>query len=126
MLVENKIKVRKQNRTADIVAESWNEEEKSFEAKFVTENQVRMRPWFSEPFDEILSLDRGHYDFDDLNKGAPFLDSHSRFSANGVLGVVERAWESEKEGFAKIRLDWDDPEAQKLGNKIKKRIVRNP
>jgi hypothetical protein len=52
---------------------------------------------------EELSLSPGQVRLDRLNRGAPVLDSHNRWSLDCVKAVVERGWLEDGKGKATIR-----------------------
>lgn len=91
-------------RRALIDPTSVNAENRTFEVVYATETPVLRSPWFSESFFEVLVMEgmrTGRMD-----KGAPFLDNHSRFGKvqENVLGVIEEHWEEGGKRYARIKL----------------------
>ncbi len=60
--------------------------------------------WEGEYFVEELDMAAEACDLTRLNGGAPVLDTHQRRELDSVVGVVERAWIENGEGYADIRL----------------------
>lgn len=52
---------------------------------------------------EVLSHDRGHYDFSRLNNAHPLLAGHNEHDPDSQIGVVEKAWVEDGKGRAKVR-----------------------
>jgi hypothetical protein len=64
---------------------------------FTTGAPVERMDWGAgQRYLEVLSLDPGHVRLDRMNAGAPLLNSHSAYSVDDILGIVE-------EGSAKVR-----------------------
>ncbi len=70
---------------------------------------------------ETLSLDASHVRLDQLNAGAPLLDTHRLYDSEDVIGHVEDNSASmlPTEGRCKVVFDMDDPKAAKLYRKAK-------
>lgn len=80
--------------------------------------------WEGEYFVEELDMGAEACDLTRLNGGAPVLDSHQRYELDNVVGVVERAWIENGEGYADIRLSARDDLAW-LRQDIADGVVRN-
>lgn len=77
---------------------SFNDETRSVTVTASTGARVRRVPFFSEPFHQELSMERGAVDMTRMNNGAPVLDNHRRLGESItdpdkplVIGVVENA-----------------------------------
>lgn len=89
---------------ASFSPESFNEEARTVEMIFGTDNPVRMYDWDLGSFMETMSFDKGHVRWDRLNGGAPLLNNHKSYDGvNGVLGKVEKAWAVNGEGRCIVR-----------------------
>ncbi len=113
---------------AMVKEDSVNVEKRTIELIFSTGASVkRGGGWFSDPFNEELSLDPKHVKLDRLRSGGPLLNSHSNWDLSSILGVVERADVNGKEGTATVRFPKaeDDPEADKIFRKVVDKIIRN-
>lgn len=79
-----------QAREFRVAPESLDADRRTFEMVWSTGAPVRRNPWFSDAYDEHLSLDPKHIRLDRLNGGgAPFLESHSSYGLRSVLGKIE-------------------------------------
>jgi len=87
--------------------------------------EVERMDWRTEQrFTEILAMDPASVDLSRLQAGAPLLDTHSRWSLDGVLGVVERAWIVGGEGRAVVRFSSRD-EVKPVLRDVQDGIIRN-
>lgn len=104
---------------------------RTVEVVFATETPVRRRRFEGwdkvVDFDEILTISRAAIDMVRLNSGAPVLDSHSRYSTQSQIGVVEKAWVDGQEARALIRFPKEgiDAAADRLFALIADGIVCN-
>jgi hypothetical protein len=71
-------------------ADSFNEDANTIDVTFTTGAIVQRETWREGRFDEELIVSPQAVRLDRLNKGAPFLDSHNRYSLGGILGAVVR------------------------------------
>lgn len=111
---------------AAIAPESFNESDNTIEVVFATETRVTRRPYWSEPFVEILNCDTSSVMLERLNSGGPVVDSHRTWSIDDQFAVVVRAWvdNSTKECRAVLRLSTAESDKSRV-QKIKDGIVRN-
>lgn len=100
-------------------------EARTIEVVWTTGARVRRYDWWEDSYYfEELQVSREATDLSRLHAGAPFLDSHSQYRLDSVLGVVERAWIENGEGRAVIKLSsradvepvWQDIQAGILRN----------
>lgn len=68
-----------------MVPESWNSDARTVEVKLTTDTPVLRRPFFGEPYNEILSMDPGAIRLERLN-GGPFLTQHNSRDVNSQIG----------------------------------------
>lgn len=121
------MRLPKQTRSAQIRAESINEEARTVDLVWSTGSEVlRWDWWTGKRYKETLSLDAAHVRMDRLNGGAPLLDTHNAYSLDGVLGVVEpgTAMVDGAEGRATVRFA-DTPEIEPIWRKVAQKIIRN-
>lgn len=100
-----------------------NEENRTVELTWSTGFKGLRSGWDGSYYEE-LSMDPKHVDMSRLQTGAPLLASHDSQDLNSVIGVVERAWLEGTEGKALVRFS-SDPEADKIFQKVKEKILRN-
>lgn len=101
-----------------------NEETRTIEVIVSTENPVRTYDWWTgSMFNEVLSLEAGHFRTERLDGGLPLLDNHKRTGALGVYGVVESWRVEDGKLIASVRFD-DDEDSEKYYRKVKNGIVR--
>lgn len=104
---------------------------RTVEVVFATETPVRRRRYEGwekiVDFDEVLTISRAAIDMVRLNAGAPVLDSHSRYSTQNQIAVVDKAWIDGQEARALIRFPVEgiDANADRLFSLIADGIVRN-
>jgi hypothetical protein len=119
------IDIPTQNRTAALLPDSVNSDERTVELIWSTGAAVRRTDWWSgETYDETLSLTEGEVDLSRLNNGAPFLNSHNSYELDSILGVVTRAWIDGGIGKAEVKIDNSEAGNEVL-RKIKDKILRN-
>jgi hypothetical protein len=112
---------------AAVRADSVNEEARTVELVFTRGARVKRRVWTDcgvREFYEELEVSEQAIRMDRLNNGAPFLNTHMRWTTEDVLGVVERAWIDGDEGRALVRFSKRE-EAEKVWNDVKDGILRN-
>ena len=94
---------------AAVRPESVDVESRTVDVMWSTGADVMRYDWWTgERYIERLSMDPKHIRMDRLNSGAPLLDSHSSYGISSVLGVVEEASSSGKEGIARVRFSSRD------------------
>lgn len=98
-------------------------EDRTVEVTFSTGAKGLRRGWDGDFYEE-LSMEAGHVDMSRLQAGAPLLASHDSQNLNAVIGVVEKAWLEGNAGKAVVRFS-SDPEAEKIYQKVKERVLRN-
>lgn len=113
---------------AMFVPSSLNDDQRTIDVTFVTENPVRTFDWNSWQYiDEVLSLEDGHVRTERLESGAPLLDNHYRGGASSVLGVVENfrfvSEEGQRKGVATVRFSKRE-EADTVYQDVKDGILR--
>jgi hypothetical protein len=90
---------------------------------------ARVLRGFWDRYWEELSLEPKHVRMKRLNNGAPLLNAHSAYDANGVIGVVEKgsAAVDGKRGTATVRFARaeDDPIADQIFRKVQDGIIQN-
>lgn len=102
-------------RDLAVRAESWNPEDRSFQAVMTTETPVRVmdrRTW--EEIDEVLVADGGEFP-----ERMPLLDSHQRWQSVDVVGSAR--------GFRREGQQWvgrgyfaaDDPEVDRIASRVR-------
>lgn len=70
-------------------ANSFNEEDNTIEVVFAAGGRVKRWDWRNgEYYEEVLEMKPEAVRLDRLNKGAPFLDSHSSWSLGSIIGSV--------------------------------------
>ncbi len=81
-----------------------NEESRTIEVSFSSEEPVLRRSFFSDPWLEVLGHNEEEVDFSRLNMAAPVLYNHDRNDSKNRIGVVDRAWLQNGRGRAILRL----------------------
>jgi phage head maturation protease len=79
---------QKHFRSANVRANSYDEDAGTIEVIWTAGAAVRRVGWDGEEYDEILSLEPGAVDLSRLNNGAPLLDSHQDSETANIVGVV--------------------------------------
>lgn len=105
-----------------------NEEERTVEAIFSTGADVVRRDWWTgETYIERLAMKPENIRLGLLNEGAPVVDTHRMYSTEDVRGnVVEGSAKLDGgKGVATLRFLRNDPDADKLWNKISQKVVRS-
>lgn len=120
------IEIPRQARGAELRAASFDEKDNSIELCFTTGATVRRRSWSDGPFDEELIVTPEAVRLDRLNAGAPFLNTHSDWSLEDVIGSVVpgTARIEGGKGFARVQLSAAPADADNVA-KIRDGIIRN-
>lgn len=84
------IRLPQLTRDAEVRAASFREEDNSVEVVWTTGATGRRVTWYDGEFDEELIVSQNAVRMDRLNSGAPFLDTHNRWSLDDVIGSVLR------------------------------------
>ena len=99
-------------REAAIVAGSLDEKQRTFDVLWTAGAEVPRMDWYTgQRFIEVLEVSDQAVRLDRLQSGrAPVLDSHSRWSLDNVIGVVEKGSVriENGQGHAKVRLSARD------------------
>lgn len=106
---------------------SVDAETRTVEVVWTTGAQVRRYSWSrDEEFDEELVVDPAAMRLDRLNAGAPFLNSHSSYRLDAILGVVVDGSVRVENGVgtAKIRFS-EREEVEPVWRDIQTGIIRN-
>lgn len=104
---------------------TFNADSRTVELSWGRGVEVERSDWMTgQRWTEILSMDPAAVDLSRMQNGAPLLDTHSRWSVDGVLGVVERAWIEGGEGRAVVRFSARD-EVKPVLRDVQDGIVRN-
>jgi len=77
-------------REAPVIGSSYDGDRHTVEVTFTTGARVMRRGWDGDYYEE-LDVTPEAVDLSRL-EGAPFLNSHSRWSVGDVLGVIEKGW----------------------------------
>jgi phage major head subunit gpT-like protein len=109
---------------ADVQPSTINLEERSVELVWSTGAKVRRGGFFSDPYDEELSMDQSHIRMGRMNKGAPLLNSHSQYNLRDVIGVIENARIENGVGKAKVRFS-SRADVEPIFQDVKDGILRN-
>lgn len=104
------IRLPRMVRDAEVRAASYDEGQNTVDVIWTTGATVRRVSWMDGEFDEELVVDARSVRLDRLNSGAPFLDTHSRFALENVLGSVVRGTARLEggKGYATIKLSTAD------------------
>lgn len=117
------VQFRKEDMRVRADITSVDEENRQFEATLITETPVRKRDYSSwQMVNEILECTPDAVDLTRVNEGvAPFLNSHSTWSASSGIGVIERAWIESNTVKIRVRMSTrpDDPELEGIWHDIK-------
>ena len=103
-----------------------NEELRTADLVFTTGAGVRRYDcWNERYYTEELSLDPKHVRMERLQSGsAPLLNTHSRWSLDDVIGVIESASLTKSEGVATVRFSGRE-DVQPIFQDVKDKIIRN-
>lgn len=104
------IRLPRMMRDAEVRAASFDEEQNTVDVIWTTGATVRRVSWMDGEFDEELIVNASSIRLGRLNSGAPFLDTHSRFALENVIGSVVRGSAKIEggKGIAKIKLSTAD------------------
>jgi phage head maturation protease len=110
---------------AAVSSDTINAERRTVDVVWTTGAKV-LRGYFDRYYEE-LSLDPKHVRMERLNNGAPLLDTHSGYSLESVMGVVESARLETGKGIATLRFAkaTDDPAADVVFRKVQDGIIQN-
>lgn len=114
-------------RRAAVQASTIDDENRTVELTFTTGAAVRRTDWWTgKSYIEKLSLDPKHVRLERLNSGAPLLNSHSAYSVEDQIGVVEdgSARIVGKKGVATVRFSSRDSVAP-IWRDVKEKVIRN-
>lgn len=113
-------------RAARFAPDSWNAEARTIEVVWTTGADVsRFDYWEGRRYIERLVVTDEAVDMTRLNSGAaPVLDSHSAWSLDSQIGVVERAWIENGVGRAVLRLS-EREDVQPVVRDIASGVIRN-
>jgi hypothetical protein len=106
---------------------SVNAEARTVEVTWTTGAQVRRYSWArDEEFDEELVVDPAAMRLDRLNAGAPFLNSHSSYRLEAILGVVVDGSVRIADGVGTATIRFSDREdVEPVWRDIQNGIIRN-
>lgn len=124
LLNRSKFSTEKIYHRAQVVDDSFNEDDYTLEVVWSTGMKGRRWNWEIGAYNEELEMSESAVVLDRMNAGAPVLNSHLSGDLKYNLGVVEEAWVKKKEGRAKIKLS-RRPENAGYVQDIKDRIIRN-
>ncbi len=116
-------------RAAEFAAQSFSEAENTIEVIWTTGATVRRMTYTYEgaqEYDEELVVSANAVRLDRMNAGAPLLDTHGRWSLDGVIGsVVPGSARLERgRGLARVLLSRAEKDAGSV-QKIRDGVVRN-
>ena len=97
---------------------------RTFELTWTTGASVRRGGFWSDPYNEELSLAPEAVRMGRLNGGAPLLNSHEQWDLRGVIGVVEKAWLTPTDGRASVRMS-QRADVEPLWSDVRDKIIRN-
>jgi hypothetical protein len=122
---KNTLEVGKFAGRALIQPQTLNEEARTVEVVFATEEPVMRYSWSLDGyFREVLACTPDSVDMTRMENGAPVLNSHNRYSLEDQIGVVESARFENGQGVATLRLSSRD-EVTPFFQDIKDGIIRN-
>lgn len=122
---KNTIEVGKFAGRALIQPNTLNEEARTVEVVFATEQPVLRYSWSLDGyFNEVLACSTDAVDMTRMENGAPVLNSHNRYDLESQLGVVESARFENGQGIATLRFSNRDSVAP-IFQDIKDGIIRN-
>ena len=101
-----------------------DEELRTVEVSFSSEEPVLRRSFFSDPWQEVLGHNDDEVNLVRLNKAAPVLYNHDRMDGKNRIGVVERAWLEAGRGRAILRMS-KRPDIDPIWQDIRDGILRN-
>lgn len=101
-----------------------DEDARTIEVVFATETPVARWTWDDGEVKEVLECASGAVRMERLDNGAPFLNSHSRYRINDVLGVVESAQVVNGEARATVRFS-KRKDVEPVWQDVRDGILRN-
>jgi len=101
-----------------------NIEDRTAEITWTTGSRGKRWSWSIGEYLEELEVSDTALRLERLNNGAPFLNTHSQWDLDDVIGVVERAWLEAGEGRAVIRFSQRE-EVEPIFRDVKDGILRN-
>lgn len=113
-----------QGRAASVQPTTIDTEGRTFEVLFSTGATVRRWSWEDGAVDESLEISASAIDMSRLQAGAPFLNSHSSYDLEAVLGVIESARIEGGNAYATIRMS-DREDVQPIWRDIQNGIIRS-
>jgi hypothetical protein len=115
-----------QQRAAAVAPATFKAADRTVEVVWTTGARVRrMDYWSGQSYDEELVVSDTAVDLTRFNTGgAPVLNSHNSYDLESQIGVIDRAWISEGEGRAMIRLS-EREELAGLVRDIESGIIKN-
>lgn len=122
----SKIKVPRPNIIATLAAESADAERRTVDVVFYSGATVPRFSWLRGEYLLTFSMDKGAIRLGSLNSGtSPVLETHSDWSTRDVLGVIEKGWLEDGQAKATMRFAQNDPDADRVWNKIEQQVLRN-
>lgn len=124
--MQRKIALPRQMRGAEVRAASFNADDNTIDVVWTTGATVRRRTWMDGQFDEVLVVEPGAVRLDRLNAGAPFLNTHSDWSLEDVIGSIVPGTARLQGGIgvATVKLSSAPGDADNV-QKIKDGVIRN-
>ncbi|WEK50318.1 MAG: HK97 family phage prohead protease [Candidatus Kaistia colombiensis] len=125
-MTQKTVNIPPQHRGAEFRAGSFDEATNTIGVVFTTGATVRRHSWWDGEYDEELVVEPGAVRLDRLNAGAPFLNSHSGYDLDDVIGsVVPGSARIEGGvGVARIQLSATAGDAENV-QKIRDGVIRN-
>ncbi len=116
---------RRLSRAGRVRSQSFNADERTVDLVWTTGAAVDRCDWDGDVV-EVLSLEPGAVRLDRLNQGAPFLNTHSSWSLEDVIGSVVpgSARIDGGKGVATVKLSGGAADADTVG-KIRDGVIRN-
>ncbi|CDF86339.1 peptidase U35 [Pseudomonas knackmussii B13] len=109
---------------AAVRPDSVNIDDRTVEITWTTGAKGRRWSWDIGSYMEELEVSDSAVRLDRLNNGAPFLNTHSSWELDDVIGVVEKAWIESGEGRALIRFSQRD-DVEPIFRDVRDGILRN-
>ena len=124
--MQREIALPRQMRGAEVRAASFNADDNTIDVVWTTGATVRRRTWMDGQFDEVLVVEPGAVRLDRLNAGAPFLNTHSDWSLEDVIGSIVPGTARLQGGIgvATVKLSSAPGDADNV-QKIKDGVIRN-
>lgn len=108
---------------AELVPGSFNAEEGTVDVVWSTGARVRFYDWDIGEYDLTLGLESKNVDLKFAKQGAPVLDAHMGYSADGVVGVIDSISVDGKQGTATLRFS-NRPEVAGIRQDVADGILR--